>query len=55
MSTALIRLLLRRLLNSLPLIFIVVSVTFLLIRLAPGDPAYVLAGSSWPESARFTD
>jgi peptide/nickel transport system permease protein len=39
-------LLLRRLLLALPLIFAVVTLTFFLVHLAPGDPAYILAGDA---------
>lgn len=46
MLTTLIRTLLVRLLGAVPLILVVVTLTFVLIRLAPGDPAYVLAGDA---------
>ncbi|MFK4446022.1 peptide/nickel transport system permease protein [Caballeronia udeis] len=39
-------LVLRRLVASIPLIILVIVATFLLIRLAPGDPATLLAGDS---------
>lgn len=37
---------LRRLALAIPLLFTIVVVTFMLIRLAPGDPAYLLAGDT---------
>jgi peptide/nickel transport system permease protein len=40
------RLLLRRMLLAIPLILTVVTFTFFLIRLAPGDPAAILAGDA---------
>jgi peptide/nickel transport system permease protein len=40
------RLLLRRALLALPLVFAVVALTFFFIRLAPGDPAQILAGDA---------
>ena len=40
------RLLLRRLLGAVPLVFAVVALTFFVIRLAPGDPAFILAGEA---------
>jgi peptide/nickel transport system permease protein len=46
MLTTLLRILLVRLLAAVPLIAVVVTLTFVLIRLAPGDPAYVLAGDA---------
>ena len=39
-------LLLRRLLPAVPLVAAVVTLTFFLIRLAPGDPAMILAGDA---------
>ncbi|WP_164867715.1 ABC transporter permease [Rhodovarius crocodyli] len=41
-----LKLLLRRLAMSLPLVFAVVTLTFFLVRLAPGDPAAILAGEA---------
>ncbi len=46
MAGALLRLTATRLLTAIPLIFAVVTLTFVLIRLTPGDPAYVLAGDA---------
>jgi len=46
MAVALLRLLAKRFLIAVPLIFAVVTLTFVLIRLAPGDPAYILAGDA---------
>lgn len=46
MAAALGRLMVTRLLTAIPLVFIVVTLTFVLIRLAPGDPAYILAGDA---------
>lgn len=43
------RLLFRRAVQSLLLIFVLIVVNFLLIHLAPGDPAYYLAGQSGDE------
>jgi len=40
------RLLLRRLLLAVPLVLAVVTLTFFFIRLAPGDPAAILAGDA---------
>ena len=40
------RLLARRLLLAVPLVFAVVALTFFFIRLAPGDPAQILAGDA---------
>jgi len=40
------RLLLRRALLAVPLVFAVVALTFFFIRLAPGDPAQILAGDA---------
>ncbi len=39
-------LVLRRLLTAVPLVFGVVALTFFVIRLAPGDPAFILAGET---------
>jgi peptide/nickel transport system permease protein len=44
--TVITRLLLRRVLLALPLVFAVVALTFFFIRLAPGDPAQILAGDA---------
>jgi peptide/nickel transport system permease protein len=41
-----VHLLLRRLVGGAFLIFAVVTLTFFVIRLAPGDPAFILAGES---------
>jgi peptide/nickel transport system permease protein len=46
MLPALLRLSLRRVLLALPLVLAVVALTFFLIRLAPGDPAAILAGEA---------
>ena len=46
MGLTLGRLLLGRALQAVPLVFAVVTLTFFFIRLAPGDPAYVLAGDA---------
>ena len=46
MASMLARLLLRRALLSIPLVFFVVALTFFFIRLAPGDPAAILAGDA---------
>src|SRR5579871_706058 len=46
MIPAMARMLLRRLLLAIPLVFVVVTLTFFLIRLAPGDPATILAGDA---------
>ncbi len=40
------RLLLRRVFLAVPLVFAVVALTFFFIRLAPGDPAQILAGDA---------
>src|SRR5882757_11417283 len=40
------RLLLRRVLLAIPLVLAVVTLTFFFIRLAPGDPAAILAGDA---------
>jgi peptide/nickel transport system permease protein len=40
------RLLLRRFVLAIPLVFAVVALTFFLIHLAPGDPALILAGEA---------
>jgi len=42
----LVRLLIQRFAIALPMIFAVVTLTFFLIRLAPGDPALILAGDA---------
>ena len=41
-----LRLLIRRLLLAVPLVLAVVTLTFFMVRLAPGDPAVILAGES---------
>lgn len=46
MTTSILKIILRRAVLSVPLIFAVIVITFFLIRLAPGDPAYVLAGDA---------
>lgn len=46
MVSAMARMLLRRLLLAIPLVFAVVTLTFFLIRLAPGDPATILGGDA---------
>ena len=46
MPSALVNLLLRRLLLAIPLMAAVVTLTFFLIRLAPGDPATIMAGDA---------
>src|SRR5690242_5081492 len=46
MVSVMARMLLRRLLLAVPLVFAVVTLTFFLIRLAPGDPATILAGDA---------
>ncbi|WP_417211570.1 ABC transporter permease [Antarctobacter sp.] len=45
------RMLALRLVAAIPLILLVVTLTFFLIRLAPGDPAYALAGGDAPSDA----
>jgi len=40
----------RRLLQYIPMILVVIVVTFLLVRLAPGDPTYILVGEVGDES-----
>ena len=40
------RLLLRRVLGAVPLVLAVVALTFFVVRLAPGDPAFILAGDA---------
>lgn len=44
----LLQLLFRRLALAVPLVIVVVTLTFFFIRLAPGDPAFVLAGGDAP-------
>jgi peptide/nickel transport system permease protein len=46
MSASLAKMMLRRLLLAIPLIFAVVTLTFFFIRMAPGDPAQILAGDA---------
>lgn len=46
MISVVARLLLRRALLAVPLVFAVVALTFFFIRLAPGDPAQILAGDA---------
>jgi peptide/nickel transport system permease protein len=46
MMRVILRLLLRRILLAVPLILAVVTVTFFFIRMAPGDPATILAGDA---------
>jgi ABC-type dipeptide/oligopeptide/nickel transport system permease component len=43
--------LLRRILAVLPVLFVVSLVVFLILRLAPGDPAAVIAGNSATHSS----
>lgn len=45
-ASMLARIAFRRLLLAVPLVFVIVTVTFFLIHLAPGDPAYILAGDA---------
>ncbi len=40
----------RRLIQYVPMILVVIIVTFLLVRLAPGDPTYILVGEVGDES-----
>ncbi len=46
MLALILRLLLRRVLGAIPLVLAVVALTFFVIRLAPGDPAFILAGDA---------
>jgi peptide/nickel transport system permease protein len=46
MTGVIVRLLFRRLIGAVPLVFAVVALTFFVIRLAPGDPAFILAGEA---------
>jgi len=46
-----LRLILRRLLLSIPLIFVVSALTFVLLDLEPGDPAIAILGPQAPSSA----
>jgi peptide/nickel transport system permease protein len=46
MINVIARLLVRRLIGAVPLVFAVVALTFFVVRLAPGDPAYILAGEA---------
>jgi peptide/nickel transport system permease protein len=46
MTSVIARLLLRRLIGAVPLVFAVVALTFFVVRLAPGDPAFILAGEA---------
>ena len=46
MTRLVARLLLRRLLAAVPLVLAVVALTFFVVRLAPGDPAVILAGEA---------
>ena len=46
MTGLILRLLLKRLVGTVPLVFAVVALTFFVIRLAPGDPAFILAGEA---------
>ena len=39
-----LRLVLQRLVATLPIMVVVATVVFLLLRFAPGDPAHVIAG-----------
>jgi peptide/nickel transport system permease protein len=46
MTGLIARLLLRRMIGAVPLVLAVVALTFFVIRLAPGDPAVILAGDA---------
>jgi ABC-type dipeptide/oligopeptide/nickel transport system permease component len=46
MTRHLALLLLRRAVLALPLVLAVITLTFFLVHLAPGDPAYILAGDA---------
>ena len=46
MFSAMANMLLRRLLMAIPLMAAFVTLTFFLIRLAPGDPATIMAGDA---------
>ena len=46
MTLLLLRLVVRRILFAVPMVFAVVALTFFLIHLAPGDPALILAGEA---------
>lgn len=46
MTLLLLRLVVRRILFAIPMVFAVVALTFFLIHLAPGDPALILAGEA---------
>src|SRR5713226_9264181 len=46
MFPVIVKLLLRRALLAVPLVLAVVTLTFFFIRLAPGDPAFILAGDA---------
>lgn len=46
-----LRLVLQRLLATIPIMVVVATVVFLLLRLAPGDPAHVIAGDLATEDA----
>lgn len=50
MSTGLVAYSIRRLLQLVPLLFVVVVLNFTLIHMAPGDPAYAIAGQNAPPS-----
>src|SRR3981081_2312980 len=46
MLPVIVKLLLRRALLAVPLVLVVVTITFFFIRLAPGDPAAIMAGDA---------
>jgi peptide/nickel transport system permease protein len=46
MSIEIAFLVLKRTILAIPLLAVIVTITFLLIQLAPGDPAYILAGDA---------
>ena len=46
MLPVIVKLLLRRALLAVPLVLAVVTLTFFFIRLAPGDPAAIMAGDA---------
>lgn len=50
MIFAVSRILVVRIVTAIPLILLVVTLTFFLVRLAPGDPAYILAGDTPTEA-----
>jgi peptide/nickel transport system permease protein len=52
-ATARTRYILRRLLQALPTIFVIVSLDFLLVHAAPGNPAQVLAGEAGSATPQY--